>query len=173
MDRRRLRLHHTPNKSQVGKRLRVMATFQDGTGESEAVTSDPTAEEVKEGRPPPPPPPDPRVPNVTRLGVDTARLRLKIEGPWHIVVHKRMTAQEPAGSVLAQRPRPGHRLAEGRRVVLLVAAGDICDPSYPGPCIAPEPPDLDCAQVGVTNFVVVGSDPHGFDGDNDGVGCEA
>jgi micrococcal nuclease len=44
--------------------------------------------------------------------------------------------------------------------------------SYPGVCIAPYPPDLDCAEIGFTNFQVVQPDPHGFDGDSDGVGCE-
>jgi endonuclease YncB( thermonuclease family) len=48
-----------------------------------------------------------------------------------------------------------------------------CDPSYPGVCIPPYPPDLDCADVPYTNFRVLSPDPHGFDGnDNDGVGCE-
>lgn len=47
-----------------------------------------------------------------------------------------------------------------------------CDPSYPNVCIAPYPPDLDCADVPYSNFEVIGSDPHGFDGDGDGVGCE-
>jgi micrococcal nuclease len=51
--------------------------------------------------------------------------------------------------------------------------GGNCDPSYPGVCIAVSPPDLDCADVPYTNFEVTGSDPHGFDGDRDGVGCEA
>jgi micrococcal nuclease len=51
--------------------------------------------------------------------------------------------------------------------------GGNCDPSYPGVCIAPYPPDLDCADVPYTNFKVTGSDSHGFDGDRDGVGCEA
>jgi hypothetical protein len=50
--------------------------------------------------------------------------------------------------------------------------GGNCDPSYPTVCIPPPPPDLDCADVPYTNFTVVGDDPHGFDGDNDGVGCE-
>lgn len=48
-----------------------------------------------------------------------------------------------------------------------------CDPSYPGVCIPPYPPDLDCGDVPFTNFEVVGSDPHGFDSDGDGVGCES
>jgi len=47
-----------------------------------------------------------------------------------------------------------------------------CDPSYPGVCIPPYPPDLDCADVPYKRFKVVGTDPHGFDGDRDGIGCE-
>jgi hypothetical protein len=47
-----------------------------------------------------------------------------------------------------------------------------CHPSYPTVCIPPPPPDLNCADVGETNFPVTGSDPHGLDGDGDGVGCE-
>jgi hypothetical protein len=50
--------------------------------------------------------------------------------------------------------------------------GGNCDPSYPTVCIPPPPPDLDCGDISFTNFTVVGNDPHGFDGDNDGVGCE-
>ena len=49
-----------------------------------------------------------------------------------------------------------------------------CDPSYPGLCIPPPPPDLDCDDLPYTGFTVVGNDPHGFDGtDNDGIGCES
>jgi micrococcal nuclease len=47
-----------------------------------------------------------------------------------------------------------------------------CDPSYPGVCIPPPPPDLDCADVKYKHFRVVGRDPHHFDGDHDGIGCE-
>ena len=47
-----------------------------------------------------------------------------------------------------------------------------CDPSYPGICIPPPPPDLDCADVPQKSFRVIGDDPHGFDADSDGVGCE-
>ena len=48
-----------------------------------------------------------------------------------------------------------------------------CDPSYPDACIAPYPPDLDCGEIGYSNFRVIGDDPHGFDRDNDGIGCES
>ncbi len=48
-----------------------------------------------------------------------------------------------------------------------------CDPSYPDFCIPPPPPDLDCPDIGRTDFTVVGADPHRFDADNDGIGCES
>ncbi|QUC64171.1 thermonuclease family protein [Nitrosopumilus sp. K4] len=47
-----------------------------------------------------------------------------------------------------------------------------CDPSYPDVCIASYPPDLDCGEIPQRNFKVTGSDPHRFDGDGDGIGCE-
>ena len=53
-----------------------------------------------------------------------------------------------------------------------VGGGGACDPSYPDVCIPPAPPDLDCGQITYKRFRVVGADPHGFDGNNDGVGCE-
>lgn len=47
-----------------------------------------------------------------------------------------------------------------------------CDASYPTVCIPPPPPDLDCAQITDRRFPVVGTDPHHFDADHDGIGCE-
>jgi micrococcal nuclease len=48
-----------------------------------------------------------------------------------------------------------------------------CDPAYPTVCIPPPPPDLDCKDVRYRNFKVLAPDPHHFDGDHDGVGCES
>jgi hypothetical protein len=48
-----------------------------------------------------------------------------------------------------------------------------CDPSYPTLCILPHSPDLDCGDIPDKNFEVLPPDPHGFDGDNDGIGCES
>ena len=48
-----------------------------------------------------------------------------------------------------------------------------CDSSYPSVCIPPYPPDLDCGEIGYSNFRVVQPDPHEFDGDKDGIGCES
>lgn len=51
-----------------------------------------------------------------------------------------------------------------------------CHPSYPDFCIPPPPPDLNCnspALGGRKRFTVRQPDPHGFDRDRDGVGCES
>ena len=48
-----------------------------------------------------------------------------------------------------------------------------CDSSYPDFCIPPPPPDLDCKDIPQKNFTVLQPDPHHFDGDKDGIGCES
>lgn len=48
-----------------------------------------------------------------------------------------------------------------------------CDPSYPTVCIPPPPPDLDCKDIPYRRFKVLPPDPHRFDGDGDGIGCES
>lgn len=47
-----------------------------------------------------------------------------------------------------------------------------CHPSYPTVCIPPPPPDLDCSDISYKRFKVLPPDPHRFDGDRDGIGCE-
>ena len=70
------------------------------------------------------------------------------------------------GDVCAPEPPPTPVAGGG-------GGGGNCDRSYPGVCIPPYPPDLDCADIPFSRFQVTGSDPHGFDGDHDGVGCES
>ena len=48
-----------------------------------------------------------------------------------------------------------------------------CDSSYPTVCIPPPPPDLDCSDISYKRFEVRQPDPHRFDGDKDGIGCES
>lgn len=48
-----------------------------------------------------------------------------------------------------------------------------CDPAYPDVCIPPPPPDLDCNDIPYRRFRVLPPDPHGFDRDGDGIGCES
>ena len=53
--------------------------------------------------------------------------------------------------------------------------GGNCDPPYPDPgvCIPRYPPDLDCGEVQYKNFRVLPPDPHDFDREGDGIGCES
>jgi micrococcal nuclease len=48
-----------------------------------------------------------------------------------------------------------------------------CDAAYPTVCIPPPPPDLDCSDIHYRHFKVLPPDPHRFDGDHDGIGCES
>ena len=56
-------------------------------------------------------------------------------------------------------------------------SGGKCAASYPTVCIPPPPPDLDCGDIAFRNFPVrwdvADPDPHRFDGNRDGVGCES
>jgi hypothetical protein len=66
-------------------------------------------------------------------------------------------------------------LAGGAPSAPVAAQG--CDPSYPDLCLAASP-DLDCIDIGypitVYHDPAIGAyDPHGFDADFDGIGCEA
>jgi Putative Ig domain/RTX calcium-binding nonapeptide repeat (4 copies) len=51
-----------------------------------------------------------------------------------------------------------------------------CHLSYPTVCIPPSPPDLNCGDIPHQNFQVrhdvVDPDPHDFDGNKNGIGCE-
>lgn len=50
------------------------------------------------------------------------------------------------------------------------AAG--CEPAYTDVCVPPAPPILTCAEADAWNIVIESADPHGFDTDGDGIGCE-
>lgn len=69
---------------------------------------------------------------------------------------------------------PGSGSAGGGAVGIVGSNGPGgCDPSYPDVCIPPPPPDLDCRDVSYHNFRVLPPDPHRFDGEGDGRGCES
>jgi hypothetical protein len=59
---------------------------------------------------------------------------------------------------------------EGGEVEPAQSESPECDPNYV-PCVPPHPPDVNCPDIG-HEVQVVGSDPHGLDGDNDGTGCD-
>ncbi len=77
--------------------------------------------------------------------------------------------QQAPEPVQQQVPAPGFE-----DVPEMIVESEInCDPSYPTVCIPPWPPDLDCGEIRYVNFEVLQDDPHGFDGDKDGIGCES
>lgn len=47
-----------------------------------------------------------------------------------------------------------------------------CDPNYPTIALDWVEYDLDCPDLNVRRFATSIHDPHGFDGDGDGIGCE-
>ena len=55
---------------------------------------------------------------------------------------------------------------------VVVETTNDCDESYPDLCITSSPPDLDCSDISQKKFTVLQPDPHKFDGDKDGIGCE-
>jgi hypothetical protein len=57
--------------------------------------------------------------------------------------------------------------------VLPVPPSANCDPAYPDVCIPSPPPDLDCGDIAFRRFRVLPPDPHRFDGDKNGIGCES
>ncbi len=62
--------------------------------------------------------------------------------------------------------------AKGTKVAYVAPAPQQnCDPNYT-PCIPNVAYDLDCPDIGVS-VRVIGSDPHRFDADHDGYGCES
>lgn len=63
-------------------------------------------------------------------------------------------------------------LSSSERLLPTAIAQTPCSPAYPEVCISPPPPDLDCKDIAFRNFRVVSPDPHRFDGDKDGIGCE-
>lgn len=71
-----------------------------------------------------------------------------------ITTPQQLMAQQPAPVVAGKQDRANY------------------ESNYPNVCIPLYPPDLDCGDIEPRRFTVNGDDPHGFDGDKDGVGCE-
>ncbi len=59
------------------------------------------------------------------------------------------------------------------RTTTTVRSTSSCDPNYSGACVPAYPPDVDCGDLSAKRFRSVGSDPHGLDGNDDGVACES
>jgi micrococcal nuclease len=63
--------------------------------------------------------------------------------------------------------------ASGGKSTTASPARGNCAAAYPDVCIPPAPPDLDCGDISYRRFRVLAPDPHRFDADGDGIGCES
>jgi endonuclease YncB( thermonuclease family) len=89
--------------------------------------------------------------------------------------HRGLWGASPATAFDLVRQDETGRCGAGTAPLPLVPPRNGCDPNYAGACVPPYPPDLDCAELrtrGLAPVRVVGADPHRFDGDGDGLGCE-
>lgn len=128
---------------------------------TDAPTATPVPEEPTETSEPPtatvPPPPATEPPVLNRLNctaISGTPYRSEEERLWYL---DNCTAPPPILPPPADDPLPQAN----------------CSPSYPTVCIPPYPPDLNCGDIPFRRFQVLQPDRHGFDGDNDGVGCES
>src|SRR5215216_4272042 len=87
--------------------------------------------------------------------------RLLAGGHGRVYVYDRPFERLPAYRRAEQQGRPHRPACEAAPK----PRAAVCDPSYPDVCIAPAPPDLDCAEVPYRRFRVLPPDQHGFDGD--------
>jgi hypothetical protein len=78
-------------------------------------------------------------------------------------------AEEPEPEPVVEPEEPEEEVSDDDDSV---DDGEDCDNSYPDECIPPPPPVLDCSDIDEDDFEVRGADPHGFDSNGDGVGCE-
>ncbi|MEX0983916.1 MAG: PASTA domain-containing protein [Actinomycetota bacterium] len=116
--------------------------------------------------------PPPVVPLVIGAKESQARATLK-EAGYRVDVRTKATSEADPGTVVDQKPGLAGRLMPGGTVTIIVAKAEPppCDPNYSGACVPIVSYDLDCADINGPVYVG-GSDPHRFDGDGDGVGCE-
>jgi hypothetical protein len=83
----------------------------------------------------------------------------------------------PTPTTTAPPPQPPPPTTTTTTATTTTTPAANCAPSYPDVCIPPPPPDLDCKDIPYRNFRVIYNvpdpDPHRFDGDHDGIGCES
>lgn len=120
------------------------------------------------------------------VGASAAELqRLANRFGWTVTVVKQASSS-PAGSIISQAPASGSTVHAGSAIKIVVAKpqpapepdpepevdpASSCDPNYSGTCVPQVSYDLNCDDI-AGSVTVVGSDPHGFDADGDGSGCE-
>jgi uncharacterized repeat protein (TIGR01451 family) len=120
-----------------------------------------------------------------RTGAFSAKALVRISGCTRaacggIPLHDAQVENDRTGAFTSIRdaPPPGTAPAPPHQIPLdhWVDGGN-CDAHYPGACIPPVPPDLDCADLSFRGFRVkhdgpTTPDPHSLDNNFDGIGCQ-
>ena len=147
-------VHDAERQDRYGRTLAYVYRLSDGLHVNVAMARDGFAQQLTI---------PPNVAHAEEIGAAVAEARAAGRGLWGAgCVDQGAAAGGGAapGAVPAPAPAPAP------------SGGGRCDPSYPDVCIPPAPPDLDCGDVPHRRFTVLPPDPHGFDGNGDGVGCE-
>lgn len=94
-----------------------------------------------------------------------------------LYVPAQTSAQTAVLGLWAPPPTPAPTPVPVAAPILPIVPPSNCEASYPTLCIAIGSADIDCGEIAARRFQVVWSvpnpDPHGFDGDGDGIGCES
>jgi hypothetical protein len=104
----------------------------------------------------------------THDGESNFAVWLRCAGGNHLVQNEIGPVDNEAVAEFSEGPCLWEIIADGEWTI----RREGCDPSYPDFCIPPPPPDLSCNDFEATDFTVYEPDPHGLDGDNNGVGCQ-
>lgn len=113
---------------------------------------------------------------------ERARVELHPENapPYHVLlgllgseVYAERSAGDGTPDVPSPAPQPSPQPQPVPQPQPIPPPGGNCDPAYPDVCIPSPPPDLDCRDIPYRDFRVLPPDPHRFDGDKDGIGCES
>jgi PASTA domain len=135
---------------------------------------------------------DVEVPKLVGLTARKAKRVLADQGLHWRLTYK-TTSRYPSGTVMSQSKQTEGDAWPGATITLVIAKAppgtsppttepappppspqSDCHSAYPGDCLPPPPPDLDCADIG--HRVEVDhrcGDPHRLDADGDGIGCDS
>lgn len=114
--------------------------------------------------------------NASLLTIDGDLSRVSVQGDSDVLSLAPATKLVPTQklpSTATRKPVISFTNTPRPTVIQPTAQNNNCSLAYPGVCIPPRPPDLDCKDVPYRRFTVLSPDPHNFDSDRDGIGCES
>lgn len=106
--------------------------------------------------------------------VQHLKSRLYLPGPAHPISWRPYRQRPSASQISSTVPAPARNTRSiGIHTRRPSGCRTGCSPAYPTVCIPPPPPDLNRKDIPYKRFQVLAPDPHHFDSDHDGIGCES